>query len=125
MEKEPLFVRSPEGTQLIETALSCLKGGRARYGLPRPITCFKRASNERVINNQRVDYWITINDRKIPLRGEPFRSRPRRQQLKKLIAGHQIPTLVIYEYVTTPVLMRKIAQCIKLGIDRVRRENNI
>jgi hypothetical protein len=106
----------------VEDAFEGLKK-EPRFGLKHPISGYERAKPGATYLHQRVDYWVLTEGRKIPLRVERKPSRPKRRYLRALIGAGTIPTLMVYARIGLHALTRKVAQCIKLGLDKLRRHH--
>jgi hypothetical protein len=94
--------------------------GKARHGLPAPVTSFQEAHSGTRVHGKIVHLWVWICGHSIGLRVCRRRSRPSRKCLRDLKEKTAPPVLMYYEDMKPETLDHKLAQCIKIGLNRLR-----
>lgn len=98
------------------------KSHRPRHGLPVPIKKFRPARKGESRWGQEIDWLVYCADQNLPVKVEMFPVKPQRKQLDELLQN-TVPTAVIYMGDTDDVIVRKVATCIKLGLDIIRHKS--
>ena len=94
---------------------------KARHKLRAPVTKCEFAHAGTQWFGHKIHLWITISGKKIGLRIAEHRSRPKRKVLNDLMEENQPPTLLVYAGMRLWSVTRRLAECILIGLNRMRK----